>query len=123
MVNPQDDQDRYDYPFVMVIRHPDYLESMRPHDESLTEEQNLLLKLGVLSDNLIRYYPDLLAGNFAAIRQEGYHELASYIQARMPVVLNMPAADPINAKFWRGDFTWARDLQERERAGLTSTTP
>lgn len=122
LVNPLDDQDRYDYPFVMVIRHPECFGAMPPHDESLTEERNLLLKLNVLSDNLIRYCPDLLAGNFATIRQEGYYELASYIEARMPVVLNMPAADPIKAKFWRGDLTWAKDLQEREQARLTSTT-
>lgn len=116
--NPRDEQDRYDYLLVMTMRHPGYRGSVRRYDDSLSEEQNLRFDLGELRDNLVRYCPDLLAGDFASIRREGYHELADYIKARMPVVLNMPANDPIKAKFWQGDFTWARDLQEREqRAG------
>lgn len=123
--DPCDEHDRHDYDYllVMAMRRPDYRGSVRRYDDSLSEEQVLRLRLGALRDNLVRYCSDLLAGDFASIRQEGYHELAAYIKARMPMVLNMPADDPIKAKFWRGDYTWARDLQEREHAESTSTTP
>ena len=113
--NPREEQDQYDYLFVMTMRHPGYRRSVRGYDDSLSEVQNLRLDLKALRDDLVRYCPDLLAGDFASIRQEGYHEFAAYIKDRMPVVLNMPANDPIKVKFWQGDFTWARDLQEREQ--------
>jgi hypothetical protein len=113
LTNPQDKLIEYNYLVLMSMRCPGYPE--RGYNRSLSKEQNLLCYIDELCENLISYFPDLLSGDFTAIQREGYVELASYINARMPLVVNMELDDPISVKFWRGDLTWARDLREREQ--------
>lgn len=114
----------YRYLYVMIMRNPECRGGHAPSgDESLPDEQRLLKGLRRLNDNLVRYCPDLLVGDFSAIEQQGYQALATYIKTRMPVVLSMPPEDPIKVKFWQGDFSWVDDLRERERRGEQRSTP
>jgi len=116
IVDPAHERYRYNFLLLMWMRNPGYKVSKRVYDESFSKEENLKIDLRELCEWLLRFCADILAGDTAAIRAEGYHELASYIDDRMPIVVNMPLDDPISKKFWLGDFTWVSDLRERERA-------
>jgi len=113
--NPQDNSERYDYYLLMSMRYPDFPRSLPKCPDSLSEEQKLRFKIGVVCDNLLRYCRDLLAGDFSTIRREGYHDLALYLQLHTPIVLNLANDDPIKIKFWRGDLSWVKDLTERDK--------
>lgn len=107
----------YHYPYVMYIRCHEYPHNVRRYNDELSPDRNFICDMTDLADKLTYWCSDMLAGDFSNIR-EPYKAFVSFVEVNTPKVVNLPAGDPIKEKFWKGDYTWIRDLRLRDESNL-----
>jgi hypothetical protein len=78
----------------------------------------VLAQLRGLCAELLRFCPDMLAGDFGPIQREGYWEFNTYYYEQGSKLYNRPYDDPLRMKLHaaRG-LGWVWDLWEQERPG------